>query len=70
MLKPAMNISELSMTERETLRSSALRASTVEPETSDTYPGTRGSTQGDKNDRMPATNAAIGKGRDDITPIL
>jgi hypothetical protein len=33
------------------------------PEISETYPGTSGRTQGERNERIPAINAAIGKGK-------
>ena len=43
-------------------------SSTPAPEISDTYPGTSGSTHGDRNEISPATNAAIGKGNDLFRP--
>jgi hypothetical protein len=39
-----------------------LSSSTPTPEISDTYPGTSGSTQGERNETTPAINAAIGVG--------
>src|SRR5438045_4891225 len=65
-LNPRMNITEFSITERITFESCCLSSSTPAPEISDTYPGTSGSTHGDRNEINPATNAAIGKGNDDI----
>jgi hypothetical protein len=41
-------------------------SSTPTPEINETYPGTSGNTQGERNDSSPATNAAIGSGRLDI----
>jgi hypothetical protein len=40
------------------------------PEISETYPGTSGSTHGDRNDSSPAIKAASGKGVADIVIIL
>jgi hypothetical protein len=37
------------------------------PEMRETYPGTSGSTQGERNETIPATNTAIGKGNEDIS---
>jgi hypothetical protein len=34
------------------------------------YPGTSGKTQGERNEKRPATNAAMGKGKDDIISFL
>src|SRR5437588_8180107 len=65
-LNPRMNITEFSITERISLPSCWRSSSTPAPEISDTYPGTSGSTHGDRNEINPATNAAIGKGNDDI----
>src|SRR5436305_1254858 len=65
-LNPRMNITEFSITERITFESCCLSSSTPAPEISDTYPGTSGSTHGDRNEINPATNAAMGKGNDDI----
>src|SRR5438270_2371998 len=69
MLKPKMNISELSITFRINPRSPAFSSSIPAPEISDTYPGTSGNTQGDRNDTSPATKAAIGD-TDDIRFIV
>src|SRR4051812_30655230 len=40
------------------------------PEIKEMYPGTSGSTHGDRNEIRPAANAAIGKGKLDITYVL
>jgi hypothetical protein len=40
------------------------------PEIRDMYPGTSGNTQGERNEKRPAINAAIGKGKDDIIRIF
>src|SRR5689334_4875075 len=69
-LKPMMNIAECNITERNRRRFSPASSSTVEPEMSETYPGTSGNTHGDRNDSMPAINAARGKGRLDIMNIV
>src|SRR4051812_30065175 len=65
-LNPRMNVIEFSITERINLRSAACSDSTLAPEISETYPGTSGNTQGDRNESKPAAKAAIGKGRLDI----
>src|SRR5438552_6967793 len=65
-LNPRMNITEFSITERISLPSCWRSSSTPAPEISDTYPGTSSSTHGDRNEINPATNAAMGKGNDDI----
>jgi hypothetical protein len=62
-LKPRMKVSELIMTERSSLRSASWSVSTLAPEMREIYPGTNGSTHGDKNEMIPARKAAIGKGR-------
>src|SRR2546425_12059675 len=62
-LNPSMNPTEFSMTLRSSCASCDLSSSTPAPEIKDTYPGTRGSTQGERNDTNPATKAAIGRGR-------
>jgi hypothetical protein len=38
--------------------------------TSDTYPGTKGNTQGDRNETSPAKKAAIGTGRVDTCVLI
>src|SRR5215467_2506009 len=61
-----MNMSECSSTVFRSRRSCDSNSSALAPEISDTYPGTKGKTQGDRNEIKPAKNAAIGKGSDDI----
>src|SRR2546425_1196965 len=63
---PSMKPTEFSMTLRSSCASCDLSSSTPAPEISETYPGTSGSTQGERNDTNPATKAAIGSGRVDI----
>src|SRR5215470_9504382 len=65
-LKPTMKAMEFSITLRRRCPSSDLSSSTPAPETSETYPGTSGSTHGDKNEISPATKAAIGRGKEFI----
>src|SRR5438445_6072666 len=65
-LNPRMNPTEFSMTLRSSCASCDLSSSTPAPEISETYPGTSGSTQGERNETNPATKAAIGSGRVDI----
>src|SRR3989440_12864539 len=65
-LNPSMKPTEFSMTLRSSCASCDLSSSTPAPEISETYPGTSGSTQGERNDTNPATKAAIGSGRLDI----
>src|SRR5437667_7727786 len=65
-LNPSMKPTEFSMTLRSSCASCDLSSSTPAPEISETYPGTSGSTQGERNDTNPATKAAIGSGRVDI----
>jgi hypothetical protein len=45
-------------------------SSTLAPEIREMYPGTRGSTHGDKNETIPARNTAIGRGNEDINLSL
>ena len=40
------------------------------PEIRERYPGTSGSTQGERNEMSPAKKAAIGSGRLDMRPLL
>ena len=47
-----------------------LSSSTPAPEISETYPGTSGSTQGERNEIRPAKKAASGNGRLVIGSIL
>src|SRR5438270_126402 len=65
-VKPRMNMSECNSTVFNNLRSLVCSSSTLAPEISETYPGTSGNTHGDKNETIPATNAVIGKGNEDI----
>src|SRR5271157_221426 len=62
-LNPQINVNECSITVPSMRRSLDSKSSTVAPEINDTYPGTRGSTHGDRNDSTPARNAARGRGR-------
>src|SRR5271169_4123543 len=63
MLKPTMNAAELSITLRKSWPSFIFNCSTPTPEINETYPGTSGSTHGDRNEISPATNAASGNGK-------
>src|ERR1700687_5820713 len=63
MLKPMMKAAELSITLRKSSPSFIFNCSTPAPEIRETYPGTSGSTQGDKNEISPATKAASGNGK-------
>src|SRR5206468_11372290 len=65
-LNPSMKPTEFSMTLRSSCASCDLSSSTPAPEISDTYPGTSGSTQGERNDTHPAPKAASGSGRVDM----
>src|ERR1039457_2579735 len=62
-LKPMMKAAELSITLRKSSPSFSFNCSTPTPEIRETYPGTSGSTQGDKNEISPATKAASGNGK-------
>src|SRR5215467_10635054 len=62
MLKPMMKAIEFSMTLRSSEVSWIWSSSTPTPEISETYPGTSGSTQGERNETSPAMKAAIGVG--------
>src|SRR5258708_18261382 len=66
MLKPRMNAAEFSITLRKNCPLSDFSSSTPTPEIKETYPGTSGSTQGERNEINPATNAASGSGNVDI----
>src|ERR1700691_839387 len=66
MLKPIMNAAEFSITLRNSSPSFIFSCSTPTPEISETYPGTSGSTQGDRNEISPATKTASGNGKVDI----
>src|SRR6266700_537751 len=63
MLNPAIKANEFSITFRRTDASCTFNSSTPTPEISDTYPGTSGNTQGERNETKPARKAAIGSGR-------
>src|SRR6202521_150877 len=63
MLKPMMNGAELSITLRKSSPSFIFNRSPPTPEIRETYPGTSGSTQGDRNEISPATKAASGNGK-------
>src|SRR5437588_3662585 len=65
-LNPMMNIIEFSITERMSLESWCFSSSTPAPEMSETYPGTSGRTQGERNEIRPAKNAASGSGSEDM----
>src|SRR5690242_4101629 len=62
-LKPRTKVSECSITVRNIRRCGVCNSSTLAPDISETYPGTKGSTHGDKNERSPAKKAARGRGR-------
>src|SRR5579859_974933 len=68
-VKPRINMSECNSTVFNNLRSLVCNSSTLAPEIKETYPGTSGSTHGDRNETIPARNAAIGKGNEDIRPF-
>src|SRR5208337_1945168 len=63
MLNPMMKAAELSITLRKSCPSCSFNCSTPTPEIKETYPGTSGSTQGDKNEISPATKTASGNGK-------
>jgi len=65
-LKPAMNPTEFVITRRISRPCDDFNSSTPAPEINETYPGTSGSTQGERKEISPAKNAAIGSGRLDI----
>src|SRR5580765_7699916 len=65
-VNPRMNISECNSTVLSSLRSFVCSSSTLAPEIKETYPGTSGSTQGERNETIPARNAAIGRGNEDM----
>src|SRR5256885_10535852 len=65
-LNPRMKPIEFTITRRISCDCGAFSSSTPTPEIRDTYPGTSGRTQGDRNEIRPATQAAIGSGRLDI----
>src|ERR1700723_4123516 len=63
MLKPIINAIELSITLRKSCPSFSFNCSTQTPEIREAYPGTSGSTQGDRNEINPATKTASGSGK-------
>src|SRR5713226_8851544 len=65
-LKPRMKPMEFSITLPRRRDSWVFSSSTPAPEISETYPGTSGRTQGERNETSPARNAAMGRGRVDI----
>src|ERR1700728_2057509 len=65
-LKPKMKAAELNITLRKSCPSCDFSCSTPTPEIRETYPGTSGSTHGERNEIRPAKNAAIGSGRLDM----
>src|SRR6267154_1760961 len=72
-VNPRINIREFTSTVLNSLRSLDFSSSTLAPEIKDTYPGTNGNTQGERNEAIPARNAAMGKGKEakeDIGPCL
>src|SRR5258708_30943404 len=66
--KPRMNRMDFPIPRRIRFACGVLSSSTPTPEIIETYPGTRGSTQGERKETRPARNAAImeGFGRFDI----
>src|SRR5215475_530359 len=70
MLNPRMKAAEFSMTLRRSWLSLDFSSSTPAPEIRDTYPGTKGRTQGERKEMMPAIKAARGSGKVDIEIIL
>src|SRR5579863_25317 len=69
MPKPRLNMSELRITLGINPLPPRRNSSTPTPDINDTYPGTRGKTQGERNETSPAANAAMGD-TDDIVSIL
>src|SRR5208282_807700 len=63
MLNPRMKAAELNITLRKSCPSCNLSCSTPTPEIRETYPGTSGSTQGERNEMSPATKTASGSGK-------
>src|ERR1017187_7689367 len=63
MLKPRMKARELSINLRSRCPSVDFSSSMPAPEIRETYPGTSGSTQGERNEIRPATKAASGNGK-------
>src|SRR3984957_2104316 len=69
-LNPRMNPTEFVMTRRISRPCDDFNSSTPAPDISDTYPGTSGSTHGERNEIRPAKKAAIGSGRLDMRPYI
>src|SRR5579871_3103045 len=65
-LKPRMNPIEFTITRRINWPCGDLSSSTPAPEINETYPGTNGSTHGERKEISPAKNAASGNGRLDM----
>src|SRR5262245_13086363 len=65
-VNPRINISECKSTVLSSLRSFDWSSSMLAPEIREMYPGTKGSTQGDRNETIPAMNTAMGNGNADI----
>src|ERR1700728_4916872 len=63
MLKPRMNPIEFTITRRIRCACGAFSSSRPAPEIRERYPGTRGSTHGERNEMSPAKKAASGSGR-------
>src|SRR5208337_1200300 len=63
MLNPRMNAAELNITLRKSCPSCNFSCSTPTPDIRETYPGTSGSTQGERNEISPATKTASGSGK-------
>jgi len=61
-----MKAAEFSISFRSTRASWDFSSSTPVPEINDTYPGTRGRTQGERKEISPAKKAATGRGKFDI----
>src|SRR5471032_1787407 len=61
-----MNPMEFNMTRRLSWPCEVLSCSTPTPEMRETYPGTRGRTQGDRKEISPATKTPSGSGRFNI----
>src|SRR5579859_6472835 len=62
-VNPRMNISDLSRIPPSSLcELSCSISSMVEPEMTETYPGTKGRTHGERKETMPARNAPSGRG--------
>src|SRR5271169_4736655 len=69
-LKPMMKATEFSITLRKSSPSFIFNCSTPTPEIRDTYPGTSGSTQGDRNEISPAAKTAGSDGNGKLDIVL